>query len=158
MAEITDENDQCYSYEPRSDFLFSVDRCPRINIEVCSDPRHERDCYRLLLQAGLLVRTMNMIKPEGSSFISIAIYVSNHHSADWYLVYQPDRADPKVGITNSSIADHWNSFLCRSSIPKMTSTLNYPLAGSNSFASSTISPLPFPSMTRIPPSKIISQD
>jgi len=154
VAKITNENNKCYSYEPRSDFLFSVDGCPRIGIEVCSD---ERDRYRLLLQAGLLVRTMNTIKPKGSSFISIAIYISNHHSADWYLVYQPDRADTKVRITNSLIADHWNSFLCRSSIPKRTSTLNYPLAGSNSFASSTISPLPFPS-TRIPTSKVVSQD
>ena len=92
-------------------FLFSLDTCPCINIEVCSDPVYNHDRYRLLLQSGLLVRTINTIKTQGSSFVSVAIYINEGYSAEWYLVYQPDRADPKVGITNSLIADHWSSFI-----------------------------------------------
>ena len=156
VAEITTEDNKRYSYQPRSDFLFSLNRCPRINIEVCSDPIHEHDRYRLLLQAGLLVRAMNMIETQRSQFVSVAIYIGKELSASWHLVYQPDRNTPTVGITNSLIADHWSSFLYRSSIPHRTSTLNHPMAGSSSFAGSTISPLPFLRVIIVPASKHIS--
>ena len=158
MAELTDEGNKHYSYKPRSDFLFSLDCCPLINIGVCSDANHETDRYRLLLQAGLLVRAMNTLKTQGSSFVSVAIYISEELSATWYLVYQPDRAIRTVGITNSLIADHWSSFLCRSGIPIRNLTLDYRLAGLSSFASSTISPLPFLLMTILPTSKNVSQN
>ena len=101
VAKIADEEDKCYSYQPRSDFLFSLDRCPRIHIEVCSDPIHERDRYRLLLQAALLVRSMNTSETQDGQFVSIAIYITKGFSAHWYLVYQPDPGLRKVGITNS---------------------------------------------------------
>ena len=101
VAEITEEDNMFCSYEPRSDFSFLLDDCPSISIEVCSDPRTERDPYRLLLLAGLLVRTINAIKTEGSSFVAFAIYISHELSAKWYLVYQPERARQDVEITNS---------------------------------------------------------
>ena len=101
VAEIREEDNMLRSYEPRSDFLFVLDDCPRISIEVCSDSSHERDRYRLLLQAGLLLRTMNTIKTKGSSFVAVAIYIDHQLSAEWYLVYQPERLDQDVGITNS---------------------------------------------------------
>jgi len=110
VAEI-EENGKLCSYEPRTSFLFSLDTCPRINIAVCSDPANQHDRYRLLLQSGFLVRTINTINTQGSSFVSVAIYINNDLSAEWYLLYQPDRADPKVGTTNSLFEDHWSLFL-----------------------------------------------
>jgi len=91
--------------------FISLAHCPRIHIEVCSDPLHERDCYRLLLQAGLLVRTMNINRGQGISFISIAIYLSKDLTAEWYRVYQPSRVDRTVGITKLLITNHWSPFL-----------------------------------------------
>jgi hypothetical protein len=104
MAQITQENDT-YDYSPRSDFLFSLDTCPRINIEISSN-QVESDRYRMLLQAGLLVRVMNKIKAESESFVAISLYITKPFTAERYLVYQPELNNEAVGIPNSSIADY----------------------------------------------------
>jgi hypothetical protein len=128
VAEITEEGTSVIPINLEATFTFSLGSCPRINIEVCSDTTHESDRYRLLLQAGLLVRAMNTIKTQDNSFVSVAIYINKGLSAEWYLVYQPDRDSQEVGITNSLIADHWSSFLCRSEYTKkafdLTSSLD----------------------------------
>jgi hypothetical protein len=49
---------------------------------------------------------MNTIKTQGNSFVSVAIYINQGLSAEWSLVYQPDRASQAVRTTNSLIADH----------------------------------------------------
>jgi hypothetical protein len=101
VVEVAEESNQTYSYTPRSDFYFRLDTCPRISIEICSDVTKHSDRYRLLLQAGLLVRVINTIKTTGDSFVAVAIYITENTSAEWYLVYQPDRRDQNVGIANS---------------------------------------------------------
>jgi hypothetical protein len=108
VAEVKKENDtpyDRYDYHPRSDFLFSLETCPRINIEVHSK-KNKSDLYRMLLQAGLLVRVVNKIKPELESFVAIAIYITEQFTAERYLLYQPDLDNEAVGIPNSLIADH----------------------------------------------------
>jgi hypothetical protein len=104
VAQVVQE-DKRYGYRPQSDFSFSLDTCPRINIEICSIP-DESDRYRMLLHAGLLVRVVNKIKPEGESFVAIAIYITEAFIAKLYLVYQPEPNNPTVGIPNSLIAAH----------------------------------------------------
>jgi len=103
MAQVGDTN-QRYSYEPRSDYLFSLDTCPRIHIEVSSSTR-QRDCHRILLQAGLFVRVVNRLTRR-SSFVAIAIYITTEFIAEWYFVYQPQLDDKKVAIPYSLIAGH----------------------------------------------------
>lgn len=79
----------------------------------------ESDRFRLLLQAGLLVRTMNAkIGTMGDSFVSVAIYIDKELSATWYLVYQPVEGSLVVRIRNLLIADHGNAFLCSPDITK----------------------------------------
>ena len=147
VAEIAEEGNRRHSYHPRSDYLFSLNGCPHIIIDICSDAAHESDRYRLLLHAGVLVRTLNTIKTLGNSFVSVAIYISPSMYASWYLVYQPDLGSQVVGITNSLIIDHWSLFLSRSSIAKWgSSALNGRIIGLSSFIGSTISPSPYPSM------------
>jgi len=95
-----------FRYEPRSDYLFSLNACPQINFEVGSEADH-RDPYRMLLQAGLLVRVVNKltIRPR-NSFVAIAIYITNGFIAEWYFVYQVKLEEKKVEIPYSLIADH----------------------------------------------------
>ena len=85
-------NDTRYSYTPCSDFLFLVGGGPLLFIEVCSDRANERDRYRMLLQAGLIVRVMNSTLGKEKRFIAVAIYINAAFVAERYLVYQPDRA------------------------------------------------------------------
>jgi len=84
-----------------------LDTCPRINIEISSNP-NESDRYRGLLQAGLLVRVVNMLNRELGKrlFVAIMTYVTEDFTAERYLVYQPDPNNQDVGIPNSLIADH----------------------------------------------------
>jgi len=95
-----------FRYEPRSDYLFSLDACPKINIEVGSEANH-RDRYRMLLQAGLLARVVNKLTLRArNSFVAIAIYITKELIVEWYFVYQVELQDKKVVIPYSSIADH----------------------------------------------------
>jgi len=75
-----------YSYTPRSDFVFVLKGSPFLFIEVCSDRDRELDRYRMLLQAGLLVRVMNS-SGFSNSFMAIAIYINSKFTAERYLVY-----------------------------------------------------------------------
>ena len=75
-----------YSYTPRSDYLFVLNGSPFLFIEVCSDRDRELDRYRMLLQAGLLVRLMNS-QESSKSFIAVAIYINSKFTAERYLVY-----------------------------------------------------------------------
>ena len=95
-----------FSYEPRSDYLFSLDTCPQINIEI-STRENQRDRYRMLLQAGLLVRVVNKLAfPTRNPFVVIAIYITKGFTAEWYLVYQVEPSNKKVVIPYPLIADH----------------------------------------------------
>jgi len=98
-----------YSYTPRSDFLFSLNSCPFILIEECSDRQKELDRYRLLLQAGLLVRVMNSFTQE--PFVAVAIYITAQYVAERYLVFQPSKGDRTVRNTNVFIADLCSSIV-----------------------------------------------
>jgi hypothetical protein len=95
VAEVATES---FSYSPRSDFLLLLEGCPFLLIEVCSDPL-KLDRFRMLLQAGILVRVMNSIKTdregEFKSFIAVAIYINSNFTAERYLVGQP-KANSKV--------------------------------------------------------------
>ena len=101
LAQITQGDNHLRRYTPRSDFLFSLDTCPRINIEIFSNP-NESDRYRGLLQAGLLVRVVNMLnqKLDKPSFVAIMVYITEDFTAERYLVYQPELNDETVGIPN----------------------------------------------------------
>jgi hypothetical protein len=96
-----------YSYRPRSDFCFLLDGCPCVFLEVISDPSRQRDRYRMLIQAGVLVRVMNSIPSQQPSqqpsFVAIAIYIDSALKATRYLVYQPDSKNPKVCIPNADL-------------------------------------------------------
>jgi hypothetical protein len=82
-----------FAYRPRSDFLLLLEGYPFLFIEICSDRVDELDRFRMLLQAGILVRVMNSFKSdrEGKfeSFIAVAIYVNSKFIAERYLVGQP---------------------------------------------------------------------
>lgn len=106
-----------YAYTPRSDYLFSVETWPCLNIEICSQS-NQSDRFRMVLQAALLVRVVNGERrrqraddkqdPLERSFVMIAIYVTQRLTAERYLIYQPDLNHPSVGISNPFVADHRN--------------------------------------------------
>ena len=100
-----EQSDELYEYGPRSGFLFTLDKLPRIIIEPCTKT-NKSDRYRMLLDAALLVRVVNKIKTEDSSFVAIAIYIYHRFIAKTYLVYQPKLDHEMVGIPNSLIPDH----------------------------------------------------
>lgn len=89
-----------FAYRPRSDFLLLLEGYPFLFIEICSDRADELDRFRMLLQAGILVRVMNSFKsdPEGKfeSFIAVAIYVNSKFTAERYLVGQPEAQSTEV--------------------------------------------------------------
>ena len=139
VAQVASER---YSYEPRSDYLFSLDTCPRIDIELSSNAA-QRDSYRMLLQAGLLVRVVNKLTGR-NSFVAIAIYITMEMTAEWYFVYQPALGDKKVAIPHSLIATMAANSFCRLNMSRMVfSSSRNPLAGSSSFTGSITSPPPF---------------
>ena len=78
-----------------------------MHIEVCSQ-QTESDRFRMLLQAGVLVRVVNGILPgDDHSFVDFAIYITKLFVAELYLIYQPNgRMNKAVGIPNSLVADH----------------------------------------------------
>jgi len=87
------------SYQPRSDFLFLLNNFPFLLIEVQSNPQ-EYDCYRMLTQAGVLVRVVNSTKPKDkNSFVVVAIYITSTYIAQ-SIVYQPNRDKRNVRITH----------------------------------------------------------
>ena len=89
-----------FAYRPRNDFLLLLEGYPFLFIEICSDRADEHDRFRMLLQAGILVRVMNSFKRdrEGKfeSFIAVAIYVNSKFTAERYLVGQPGRQSTEV--------------------------------------------------------------
>ena len=118
IAKVPKENGnskfKLYSYTPRSDYLFSVHTCPLIPIEVCSKP-NKIDEFRMLLQAGLLVRVVNSQKQKERTseqdapvnpFVAIAIYITGECTANRYIVYQAE--GNIVGIPEPLFADHSN--------------------------------------------------
>jgi hypothetical protein len=91
---------QASSYRPRSDFLFLVAGYPFILCEVQSLPQ-EGDRYRMLTQAGVVVRVMNSMKSETKdSFVAMALYITTSWNAERYLVYQPNRTTDEVRVAN----------------------------------------------------------
>lgn len=76
---------------------------PYLLIEVCSDEEYQLDRYRMLPQAGHLVRVMNSFKDNTEepfkSSIAVAVYVNRVFTAERYLVYQEDRNSPHVRVT-----------------------------------------------------------
>jgi len=77
--------DTKYPYTPRSDLLFSLELCPFILIEECSDRQKELDLHRMLLRAELLVRVMNSLTNE--PFVAVAVYITADNVAERYLVF-----------------------------------------------------------------------
>jgi len=55
----------------------------------------ESDRYRMLVQAGALVRVINSTQNE-NSFICMAVYITRSIVAERFLVYQPDRNASRV--------------------------------------------------------------
>ena len=92
--------DASTSYRPRSDYLFQVNGYPILLVEVQSSPNEEDRC-RMLTQAGVLVRVMNLVKRKNrDSFVAMAVYVSASWEAERYFVYQPDRDSREVRVAN----------------------------------------------------------
>jgi len=80
--------------------MFLLDGYPFVLIEACSEPE-QRDHYRMLVQAGVLVRVMNSIKPKNKdSFVAVAVYITKSYIAKRFLVYQPDRDSQAVRTSN----------------------------------------------------------
>jgi len=106
VAQVTGEH---FSYKPRSDFLMLLEGYPFLFIEICSDRLDELDRYRMLLQAGILVRVMNSFKShrggEFKSFIAVVIYVNSKFTAERYLVCQPQ---PGTQSTIAYLKDEFN--------------------------------------------------
>jgi hypothetical protein len=91
--------------------MFLSSGYPLVLLEKCSNGR-EVDRIRMLLQGGLLVRSMNSMKNMGSeSFVAMAIYFANNALTKRYLLYQPNRREPDVRMTTSSMLDHCSSFI-----------------------------------------------
>ena len=87
-------DDDKYSYRPRGNILLTLGDYPFLVIEKCSDRKEEQDRTRMLLQAGLLVRVMNSLKPEESDpFVAVAIADG---VAEKYIFYQPVDTSPNV--------------------------------------------------------------
>ena len=89
--------DKKYSYRPRSNGLLTLGGYPFMVVEKCSDRNKEHDRPRMLLQAGLLTRIMNSLKPKDSGpFVAVAIYLSANGVAERYFLYQPDSMSQRV--------------------------------------------------------------
>ena len=154
-----------YSYTPRSDFLFLLNKFPFLFFEICSDRNRELDRYRMLLQAGLLVRVVNSIAVKNSeseqtfkSFVAVAIYIDAEFTAERYLVYQPDTVQPqgepksvRMIISQSRVFPaHDILFLLYYRSIMSVINFHFPFlpSHSNFFINSTISPTPYPPSTR----------
>jgi hypothetical protein len=87
-------NDEYHKYTPHSDFHLSIRGLPHIIVEALSHD-HEKDRYRMLIQASCVVRYVNSISNSASSFVMMAIYITKT-AFDRYLVYQPDKQSPEV--------------------------------------------------------------
>ena len=142
VARIDGTPPEQFSYRPRSDFVFFLNRCPLLIIEICSDPGNESDRHRMLLQAGLLARVMNS-KTE-APFIVMAVYISHPFSADRYLVYLADKETQEV-ITDVLIVNLFSSnFIRRLDMSRIHSILTIPARHSSSFSNSITSPSHYP--------------
>jgi hypothetical protein len=80
--------DSRYFYWPQSDILLTLGGYPVMVVEKCSDRKNEQDHPRMLLQAGLLTRVMNSLKPkESPPFVAMAVYLSAYGVAERYIFY-----------------------------------------------------------------------
>jgi hypothetical protein len=86
--------------------------CPTIQCSNAYSRRHNQ-YFALIaarsitpIHAGFLVRVVAKIKPEGKSFVAVAIYITKQSTAEGYLVYQLELNNKAVEIPKSSIADH----------------------------------------------------
>jgi hypothetical protein len=106
-----------------SDFVFLLNGrpfndygYPLLFIETCSDTWHQRDRFRMLLQAGLLVRAMNSFKDDSKqpfkSFVVMAVYIIRGSIAERYLVYQTAKGSV-VRIAMRIFAVHYLQFAGR---------------------------------------------
>lgn len=140
-----------YSYTPRSDFLLLLDGCPFLIFEVCSDRAQEPDRSRMLLQAAVLVRTMNSFRPEqgGSEpFIGVAIYINSKFTAERYLVGQFQPLSSTVRhqcLIVDTLAQIY--YFCRSHISRTNSTSRLRVTHFGSFLNFITSPTPYLSIT-----------
>jgi len=99
---VTTDGNHRFSVTPRSDVLLSIDKFPHIAFEVISDP-YERDCIRMLIQAGCLARVGNHLQKQHTKpFIAMAIYIDDCYRARLYLVHQPRHSSPEVLGLDSS--------------------------------------------------------
>jgi hypothetical protein len=105
----------------------------------------------MLLQAGLLTRIMNSLKPKDSGpFVAVAICLSANGVAERYFFYQPDSTSPKYE-SPMLVTDLCGSFfLCRLHLSGMISVSRTPSTDSGSFSNSITSPLPYPSTPTSP--------
>ena len=155
VARVNGTPPEHFSYCPRSDFVFFLNRCPLLIIEICSDAQHESDRYRMLLQAGLLARVMDS-KTE-APFIVVAVYISHTFSADRYLVYQAEKETQEVRITNVLIVNLFSSnFIRRLDMSWMIhSILTFPARHSSSFSNSITSPPHYPPIITFPRPQLV---
>jgi hypothetical protein len=89
--------DSRYFYVPRSDMLLSLGDYPLMVVEKCSDHKNEQERSRMLLQAGLLTRVMNSLKPkESPPFVAVAIYLNGSGVAERYIFYPSEEMPSRV--------------------------------------------------------------
>jgi hypothetical protein len=74
FAQIAQDRTKLFHYTPRSDYMFSVNTYPRVVIEDEAQVNGS-DRFKMLLQAGLLVRFVNRIDPGEQSYIVICLYL-----------------------------------------------------------------------------------
>ena len=137
-----------YTFTPHSDFLFLLKGCPFLFIEICSDRNHEMDRYRMLLQAGLLVRVMNAISKQ--PFIAVAIYINSKFTAERYLVYQNSERVRTIYFLTTDFSSSLY-FYCRPDMSVMSFPSWNPLKHSSSFSNYITSPPPYPPITKTSP-------
>ena len=132
--------------------MLLLDGYPFLLVEVCSDPGG-RDRNRLLVQAGMLVRVMNSIKPKNKdSFVAVAVYITAAYTAERYLVYQPGSDVVRIAnCVNVVFAAHL--IFRRLNMFRIASASRLPSRHSCSFLNSITSspPCPLMSSSRTPP-------
>ncbi|KAJ2926260.1 hypothetical protein H1R20_g10849, partial [Candolleomyces eurysporus] len=90
-----------YSYHPKSDFLFASGLLPRFIVQVQSHPYSTEDKFRMMLQAGSLLRFANTHiekYQEKKDFLLVVAYIDKFGKAEQMIVYQ-DQNDDKVKYT-----------------------------------------------------------
>ncbi|KAJ2929563.1 hypothetical protein H1R20_g7533, partial [Candolleomyces eurysporus] len=96
-----------FSYNPRSDFLFTYGRLPQFIGEVQSQ-KNKADRNRMLLQAAYVVKFSNTLLKKhkvANDFRLLTAYINNNGEVERSIVYQDKGNDDEVKYTTPLIFD-----------------------------------------------------